>query len=382
MRILHVISGLAIGGAERQLIVLSRGLLRRGHQVLIYTLNNHVQLLSELEDSGANVVVDQKRLRLDPLVIARLRRTARNWGADVAHGWLYDGNIYARVALRGLGVPVIISERSDNYQLSPLQRLGYALTRGWESALVSNSHAGLAFARRLHGTPAERSHVVWNGIDLAAVGQEAKSWPAVRAALWPRQDVLVACFVGTVTPPKDHLLALETAAVLHRRNPRWRFLFVGDTERETGAYPRTVLARLRELGLQGVCHFTQERRDAIAHIAAGDVLFSTSLLEGFPNVVLEAMACGTPVVSTEYSDIRRILPFPWQVVPRRSPELLATAIEHAEYNRRTIATAQRAWVESHATAERSVAAMEAVYGGYALRDSSRTAGPASASWTA
>ena len=382
MRILNVISGLAVGGAERQLIVLTRGLLSRGHQVLIYTLNNHVHLLPELMHSGADIVVDRKRLRLDPLVIARLRRTARNWGADVAHGWLYDGNLYARVALRGLGIPVIISERSDNYQLSPLQRLGYALTRGWESGLVANSHSGLAFARRLHGVPAEHGHVVWNGIDLAAVGQQAKDWTAVRASLWPRQDVLVACLVGTVTPPKDHLLALETAAILRARDPRWRFLFVGDTEREAGDYPRAVLTRLRELGLQDVCHFTQERRDAIAHIAAGDVLFSTSLLEGFPNVVLEAMACGTPVVSTEYSDIRRILPFPWQVVSRRSPELLATAIQHADYNRRTIATAQRAWVESHATAERSVAAMEAVYAGYALRKSNRTAGPASAPWTA
>ena len=381
MRILHVISGLAVGGAERQLIILSRELQRRGHKVLIYTLNHTVPRLPELNGSGVEVVVDQKRLRLDPLVIARLRRTARSWGADIAHGWLYDGNIYTRVALRGLGIPIINSERSGNYRLSYAQRLGYALTRGWETALIANSHAGLAFASPLHRIPPERGHVVWNGVDLANLDLEAAAPPALRSTLWPGQEVSIACLVGSITPPKDHLLALDTAAVLHQRDPRWRFLFVGDPWRETGAYQRAVQARFRELRLENICHFTNERTDAIAHIAASDVLFSTSLFEGFPNVVLEAMACGTPVVSTEYSDIRRILPLSWQVVPQRRPELLAAAIQRAACERSSVVTAQRAWVERHATAERSVTAMEAVYTLYATRNSTRTANPAPASGT-
>jgi len=381
MRILHVISGLTVGGAERQLIILSRELQRRGHKVLIYTLNHTVPRLPELNGSGVEVVVDQKRLRLDPLVIARLRRTARSWGAEVAHGWLYDGNIYTRVALRGLGMPVINSERSANYRLSYAQRLGYALTRGWETALIANSHAGLAFASPLHRIPPERGHVVWNGVDLANLDLEAAAAPALRSTLWPGQEVSIACLVGSITPPKDHLLALDTAAVLHQRDPRWRFLFVGDPWRETGAYQRAVQARFRELRLENICHFTNERTDAIAHIAASDVLFSTSLLEGFPNVVLEAMACGTPVVSTDYSDIRRILPLSWQVVPQRRAELLAAAIQRAACERSSVMTAQRAWVERHATAERSVTAMEAVYTLYATRNSTRTANPAPASGT-
>jgi glycosyltransferase involved in cell wall biosynthesis len=179
--------------------------------------------------------------------------------------------------------------------------------------------------------------------------------------------------VGTITPPKDHLLALDTAAVLHQRDPRWRFLFVGDPWRETGAYQRAVQARFRELQLENVCRFTSERTDAIAHIAASDVLFSTSLREGFPNVVLEAMACGTPVVSTEYSDIRRILPLSWQVVPQRRPELLAAVIQRAACERSLVVKAQRAWVGAHATAERLGTAMEAVYTLYATRNSTRTA---------
>lgn len=379
MRILHVISGLGIGGAERQLIILSRNLQRRGHKVLIYTLTDVVPRLPELVGSGVEVVVDQKRLRLDPLVIARLRRAARRWGTEVAHGWLYDGNIYTRVALRGLGIPVINSERSDNYRLSYLQRLGYALTRNWETALVANSHAGLEFASRLHRVPADRGHVVWNGIDVAAAELEAAAAPALRAALWPGQEVFIACLAGSITPPKDHLLALDSAAVLHQRDPRWRFLFVGDAGRESGAYQRAVQTRFRELRLENICRFTNGRTDAIAHVAASDVLFSTSVFEGFPNVVLEAMTCGTPVVSTEYSDIRRILPQSWQVVPQRRPELLAAAIQRAACERGPVVAAQRAWVEQHATAERLGSAMEAIYVTYATRGSPRTTKPAAAS---
>ncbi len=365
MRIMNVISGLTTGGAERQLIILSREMQRRGHQVLIYTLNNQAPLLPELDGSGVEVVVDQKRFRLDPLVIMRLRRAARKWHAEVAHGWLYDGNIYTRVSLRGLGIPIINSERSDNYRLSYAQQLGYALTRGWETALVANSQSGLAFAMCLHQLPAERGHVVWNGIDLAAAEREAAAASTLRATLWPGQKVLIACLVGSVTPPKDYLLALDTAAVLHQRNALWRFLFVGDVSRNAGSYQQEVQARLRELQLENVCRFANERSDAIAHIAASDVLFSTSLFEGFPNVVLEAMACGTPVASTEYSDIRRILPLAWQVAPQRRPELLANAIERAASERNLVAAAQRAWVRQHATAERLTTAMEAIYSAYA-----------------
>ena len=93
---------------------------------------------------------------------------------------------------------------------------------------------------------------------------EAAAAPALCGALWPGQDVSIACLVGSITPAKDHLLALDTAAVLHQRDPRWRFLLVGDPWRETGAYQRAVQERFRELRLENVCRFTNERTDAIA----------------------------------------------------------------------------------------------------------------------
>ncbi len=73
------------------------------------------------------------------------------------------------------------------------------------------------------------------------------------------------------------------------------------------------------------------------------------------------MAAGTPVVSTDYSDIRRILPEPWQVVASREPGQIAAAILRADEERASLATAQRSWVERHATISHAADSLEAVY---------------------
>ena len=79
MRVLFTISELTLGGAQKQVIELGRELVRRGHEAAIYTLNREVPRARELEGSGVELVVDQKRWKLDPAVIRRLRRYVRTW---------------------------------------------------------------------------------------------------------------------------------------------------------------------------------------------------------------------------------------------------------------------------------------------------------------
>ncbi|MHB1529483.1 MAG: glycosyltransferase [Acidiferrobacteraceae bacterium] len=362
MRIVFVISNLRWGGAEIQAIGLARALCQRGHAVAIYTLGRHNPRADELEGSGVQLVADQKRFKLDPLVILRLRRFLRHFRADIVHGFLYDGDFYSRVAASGTGIPALNSERSDNYQLKPLQQVGLWLTRHLAAGLVANTHAGARFAGKLFRLPPERLHVVWNAIDLAAVDDRCRASDRdYRREFFSYPDIKMATLVGNITPTKDHLLALELADYLTRAHASWRVLFVGEQMTDTGGYKSRVMQRFHSLGLSGRAAFVGLRRDVVEIMHQSDVVFSTSRHEGFPNVVLEAMAAGAPVITTAYSDIRLILPEPWQVVEERAVEPLATAILRADAAHETLKAAQRSWVAQHAMMDAAAQRLESVY---------------------
>ena len=371
MRVLFVVSGLGLGGAERQIVLLSRELVRLGNHVSVYTLTRVVPRMDEL-DGKVNVIVDQKRRRLDFDVIRRLRQHIQTWAPDVIHGFLYDGNIYSRLAALGLQVAVLNSERSDCYALSLVQRAGYRLTVRLCDGLVANSYAGAKFARRVHRIGADHVHVVWNGIDLQEV-EERLGW-----SRQPAKEILVGvglkrlCMVAAIKPDKDYMLALRVVRHLVDDDPTWRLICVGDELSDaTPGYKTDVLNELHRLGLEPFVSFVGHRRDVPEIIGSSDLLLVTSVREGFPNVVLEAMACGTAVVSTDYSDVRRILPVARQVVDSRSDADIAEAVVRCYDIRADIAAAQRSWVEANGTASASTAKMLEVYGKY-------VAGPTSA----
>jgi glycosyltransferase involved in cell wall biosynthesis len=356
------VSGLGLGGAERQVVVLSRQLARLGHDVSIYTLNRRAHRMDELAGTGVRVLVDQKRHRLDIGVLARLRRHIRAWRPDIVHGFLYDGDLYSRLAGFGLPAAVLNSERNDNYAVSPLQRMGYRLTSMLCDGIVANSHAGAEFARRLHRVREDEVHVVWNGIDLAEVEARVGASEQPARQIFPGADVKRLCMVASIKPQKDYPLALRVVRRLVDEDPSWRLICVGDEPlKSVPGYKAQVLAERERLRLEPFVLFVGHRRDVPEIISSSDVLLVTSMHEGFPNAVLEAMACGCAVVSTDYSDVRRILPLAEQVVGSRDAREIAEAVARCYGRRAELATAQRRWVEQHASAASSAGALLAVY---------------------
>ena len=370
MRVLFVISGLAFGGAERQTILLARELVRLGHEAGIYTLTREASRVDELAGSEVELVMDQKRRRLDLAVIGRLRRHIRAWRPDIVHGFLFDGDLYSRLAACGTGVPVLNSERNDNYDrdIRGVHRAGYRLTSMLCDGIIANTHAGARFARRLHRLPEHAIDVVWNGIDLREVDARLARGARPAHEIFPGAQLKRLCMVAAIKPQKDHFLALRALRRLVERDPSWRLICVGDELPSLfPGYKAQVMAERDRLQLEPFVKFVGHRRDVLEMAASSDLALLTSLHEGFPNAVLEAMACGTAVVSTDYSDVRRILPVAETVVASRSASDIAETVLRCHGHRLEIARAQRRWVERHATVAASAAALLGVYAKHLAR---------------
>jgi len=380
MRVLFIISDLDLGGAQKQVVEISRQLVRHGHGAAIFTLNNVVPRAKDLEGSGVELVVEQKRSKLDRRVLGKLRRYIQEWKPDIIHGFLFDGDVYGRIAAIGTGVPVLNSERSSNYTISLTQKIAHLATKPFVHGVVANSHEGSAFAQKLYGYDPHHMHVVWNGMRVEDFERQAITDRDYRREFFGDAPCKIACFIGAIKPAKDYHLAVEVAAKLLERSPEWRVLFLGDSlaapsaagyktgvHSDTSAYKDDVMAHYRRLGIAERAIFAGARKDLPAIVKQCDVLYVTSAWEGFPNSVLEAMALGVPVVSTDYSDIRRILPAR-QVVTKRDPTLITEAIVDAQVEHDEIAAAQKRWVLTHASIEKATQNLEKVYERYVRRD--------------
>jgi glycosyltransferase involved in cell wall biosynthesis len=368
MKILFVIGGLQAGGAESQVILLSKELVRRGHRVGVYVLSAQGARVDALAGSAVELTLDDKRGRIDLGVIARLRRYVRRFRPDIVHGFKYDGNLYARIAGRiaclGARVPVLGSERTDDHKVALGQRIGYRLTGMLSEGIVANTCGGAQFARRLHRLPAERVDVLWNGVDLEEVAARVAKSARPARQVFPGADLKRICVVASLKPENDYPLALRVLRRLADRDPSWRLVCAGEEPRGHRGCRAELLAERDRLQLAPFAQFVGHRSDVLELIADSDVLLITALRGGFPNVALEAMASGTVVVSTDYSDLARILPLPEQLVGSRSEHDIAAALLRCHADRARIAAAQRRWVEAHADAAASAAALLRLYSKY------------------
>ncbi|MFD9566639.1 glycosyltransferase [Streptomyces sp. NPDC059994] len=308
MRVLHVITGLGVGGAEQQLRLLVRKL---PVSCEVVTLTNPGAVAEGLAADGVNVRHLGMTGNRDLSALPRLTRLIRQGRYDLVHTHLYRACLYGRAAARLAGVRAVVA---TEHSLGAATIEGRPLGAGVRALYLASERLGTStvavsatIARRLRewGVPARRIHVVPNGIDADRFRFDAVVRTQARTLLGLPQDAFVVGGVGRLVAGKRFDTLVRDLAHL----PGAHLLLVGAGEQEAAL--RALAARLGVAGrvcFAGECAYegagggtgggTGGGLALPSLLAAMDVLASPSADEAFGLAVVEALAAGLPVVYT------------------------------------------------------------------------------------
>ena len=316
--VVHVISGLGIGGAEASLIQIATHLQARGvpqHIICVGALDDHA---GDLRAHGVDVTVLDviNALRL-PVGVNRMARLIRELDPGVVQGWMYHGNILAALAHRLAGRRGgrrlywnLRASNVDDERYGGVLRIG-ALMSSWPDLVIANSQAGAKFHID-RGFKPRQIDVIRNGVDTQKFNPDADVRATLRAQLGIPAGAVVAIHAARVDPMKDHALVLAAMAAL----PQIHGLLVG-----AGTETLTVPPNVCSLGM---------RRDLARLYAAADIVISSSAFaEGFSNVIAEGMSVGLVPIATDVGDSREIVGDTGCVVPTRDVTKMTAALAAA-----------------------------------------------------
>jgi glycosyltransferase involved in cell wall biosynthesis len=342
LRVLQICAGFSLeslGGVERYTFDLSRALSRLGVQVSIAGLwlfgtQNEGDWMRRLADEGiptfAGVQKDD-RAPLRNLVdsIQQLRRSLAARTFDVVHSQQEFGDVAALLIKRSVHARVLArSVHNDpEWRNRPLRRLLLSQTA---CPVLFQVESGITqrIANRLNGRLLARvmgrhAHVIHNAIDLSRFAGPAIDKQAARRRLnWPAEALIVGS-VGRLSEQKGYSDLVHAAARVRQHIPHARFHIVG-----AGELRDTLQGEIDALQLNGVVTLDGTKSNMNDVYAGMDVFVSSSLWEGLPTVLLEAMTAGVPIVATAVDGNTDLITHEktgW-LAPARAPDALAEAI--------------------------------------------------------
>lgn len=329
--ILFLIRSLGRGGAETQLSVLATALAKKGWRVSIAYFYAGGALESVLAGTDVTLLHVGKSGRWDLIGFAyRLRRRIRDTQPDVLHSYLTASNlVLALLRMLGVRVPIIWGIRSSRMDLEKFDWLSRLIGRAesWLSfspdLIIANSRAGKLDCTA-RGFPEEKTVVVPNGVDTNKFRRDVEAGRSFRRECQVPDSAILVGLVSRVDPMKDHRTFLQTAAILSASAEDWRFVCVGACDTQLGESMKMFSS---SLGFGERLVWTGERSDLVGVYSGLDILVSTSLGEGFSNVIAEAMACECPCVVTDVGDSAFIVGECGEVVDSGDPSATAAAIQ-------------------------------------------------------
>lgn len=327
--VVHVISGLADGGAEAVLYRLCRRDRQYRHTVV--SLHDEGKYGSLLRDIGVTVqCLDMPRGSISLGGLRRLWQVLRLLRPDVVQTWMYHADLVGGVVARLSGIRAVcwgihstdLKRGESKTRTILVARLCSWLSK-WVPRRIICCAQTAAASHAASGYDVKKLVVINNGYDLSEFRPNDRERFRLRDELNLPRDLPLIGMVGRFDPYKDHAGLIAALSHVVAANVEFRCVLVGSGMEESNA---TLRDWIHASGLADRIQLLGRRNDIPAVMNALDVHVLSSLGEAFPNVLAEAMACGTPCVTTDAGDAPLIVGETGWVVPKGQPEALADAI--------------------------------------------------------
>lgn len=308
IHILFLITSLRYGGAERVVSNLSSyfaGLGRYRVSIMLledgvdYPISDKVGII-RLHSSLGNLFLKIFSLIRDPF---RLKDFVRKEGVDIVLSFMQRPNtinmlskVFGARYVSFVNVRCCIKKHYETeYKNIPyfIKSISKSFLKGlWRYAdkTICNSNVIKDEIMTLFGVNSEDVEVIYNPLNLEEIEDRAKE--VVDENWFNKKDIPIIVNVGSLTKPKGHDYLLRSFSILASKRPV-RLVLIGDGELRKG-----LVEEVQKLDIADKVFFMGWRSNPYKYVARSDVYVSSSTYEGFPNVLLEAMACGCPVVAT------------------------------------------------------------------------------------
>ncbi len=310
IRILYLISGLRVGGAEKMLLNLIKRLPRKKYEITLCSLSDANHFGKTFEDEGIVIKILYMKSLLDITKLLGLHSLLLKGKFHILHSVMYHADVIGRIIGKLYKIPVIISsERNTGNRKTKLHSIVYKITAPFSDMILCVSDSARRFLleeEKVQGIPMK---VIRNGVEKPDFPKGTKILVRKKFGLPINGQMLVtACRIDA---QKGLTTLIKSLKIVFSLFPNAFWVLVGDIEDESHRrqmkYKREIISRVETLGIENSVHMVGHRKDVYEIFAASDIFVMSSLFEGIPNSVLEAMTLGVPCVATRVGGVPEII---------------------------------------------------------------------------